>query len=30
MKRFDRKQMHEAIEFALQGGQALHVWDGTG
>ena len=30
MKRFDRKQIREAVEFALQGGQALHVWDGTG
>jgi len=30
MKRFDRKQIREAVDFALQGGQALHVWDGTG
>jgi len=30
MKRFGRKQIREAVDFALQGGQALHVWDGTG
>jgi len=30
MRRFGHKQICEAVDFALQGGQALHVWDGTG
>ena len=27
MKRFDSRQVREAIEYAGDGGQALHVWN---
>lgn len=30
MKQFERKQLREAISYALEGGQALHVWQPIG